>query len=303
MQHLKLDSTKRKEGTNLEKATKNFISDLKKQKRENKSLLFLDNVKIIRDALKNKAIVPECLLSSLTDLEDVKTLLHLEYDLLDAKIFHVDEKTLEQLSDAKTPQKVLCIAYHTQHVVKTLTTNFLVLDGLQDPGNVGTLIRTAKACGFESVFLVDCVRVGNPKLIRSSVGAVLDSQVYEMSKGEFVEFAKQNNLQLICADMNGENIFDFADTFKPSENDILASSSHHSKMADNQIKKNHGESVQKSQTTILGVVVGNEGNGVSDEIANLCFKTVKIPMKPGIESLNAGVSGSIIMYALSRWNF
>ncbi len=245
----------------MERASKNFILNLKKQKRENKSLLFLDNVKIIKDSLAKGVIVPQCILTSLNELP---------FDAKTQFVYLVDDKTIEQLADTKTPQKVLCIAYLTQYVVEGPKTNFLVLDGLQDPGNVGTLIRTAFASGFEYVFLVDCVRRNNSKLIRSSVGAVFDSKVFEMTREEFVEFSKKHNLKLICTDMNGENIFDFADS---NSND----------------KQN-----------CLGVVVGNEGQGVSAEIEKLCFKTVKIPMKKGIESLNAGVSGSIIMYELNK---
>lgn len=241
----------------MEKATKNFILTLKKQKRENKSLLFLDNVKIIKDAIKNNSIKIDCILTSLDSLP---------FDF-DGKIFKTDDKTIEQLSDTKTPQKVLCIAYYTQDVVVAPKTNFLVLDGLQDPGNVGTLIRSAFASGFSFVYLVDSVKKSNAKLIRSSVGAVFDSKVFELPREEFVAFSQKNNLNLLKCDMNGENIFNFK--------------------TDKQV----------------GVVIGNEGQGVSKEISNLCKQSVKIPMMPGIESLNAGVSGSIIMYEINKTLF
>ncbi len=240
----------------MERATKNFILNLKKQKRE-KSLLFLDNVKIIKDAVKNNSIKVECFLTS----ENI-----LPFDDLGIKTYHVDSKTIEMLSDTKTPQKVLCVAYHNQDVVVKPTGNFLVIDSLQDPGNVGTLIRTAKACGFESVFLVDSVSVTNSKLIRSSVGAVFNIKVFSMKKEEFLKFAKVNNLKLLCCDMDGENIFSFKVNSK------------------------------------VGVVVGNEGQGVCEDIEKICYQKVKIPMSEGIESLNAGVSGSIIMYQLSKDN-
>ncbi len=240
----------------MERASKSLISNLKKQKRD-KSLLFLDNVKIIKDAIKNSSIKVECVLTSLDELPFVT----------DAKTYRVDEKTIEMLADTKTPQKVLCIAYYNQHVVVVPKSNFLVLDSLQDPGNVGTLIRTAKACGMESVFLVDSVSLTNSKLIRSSVGAVFNENVYSVSKSEFIQMVKENKLQLVKCDMNGENIF----KYKPNG--------------------------------VVGVVIGNEGQGVSDEIASLCQTSISIPMKEGIESLNAGVSGSIIMYQISKDNF
>lgn len=238
----------------MQGASKNFILSLKKQKHENKSLLFLDNVKIIKDAIKNGTINVKYILTSLDALP---------FDF-DGEVYRVEEHIITQLANTKTPQKVLCIAYLTQHIVEKPTTNFLVLDTLQDPGNVGTLIRTAKACGFETIFLLDSVNKQNDKLIRSSVGAVFDSKVYEMTKADFISFAKQNNLKLVMTDMNGENVFE-------------------TEFDDN-----------------IGVVVGNEGQGVCDEIAALCYKTIKIPMKEGIESLNAGVSGSIVMYQINK---
>ena len=240
----------------MEKASKSLILNLKKQKR-NKSLLFLDNVKIIKDAIANSAIKVECILTSLNELPFE----------VDAKVYHVDEKTIEMLADTKTPQKVLCIAYYNQHVVSVPKSNFLVLDSLQDPGNVGTLIRTAKACGMDSVFLVDSVNVTNSKLIRGSVGAVFNENVYSMTKAQFINFVKEHSLQLVKCDMNGENIFAF------------------------------------TPKGVVGVVIGNEGQGVSEEISSLCKFSVSIPMKAGIESLNAGVSGSIIMYQISKDSF
>ena len=239
----------------MEKASKNFILNLKKQKRENKSLLFLDTVKIIKDAIENKTIKPECVLTSLDELDFE----------IDTQIYSVSQSVIEQLADTKTPQKVLCIAYYTQHMVQVPKENFLVLDGLQDPGNVGTLIRTAKASGFKSVFLIESVNVSNPKLIRSSVGAVLDGNVFEMTRKDFIVFAKKNKLNLVCCDMNGENIF---------KTDL--------------------------ERRVVGVVVGNEGQGVSEEIRSICYKTVKIPMESGIESLNAAVSGAIVMYKINK---
>lgn len=242
----------------MQNASKTFIQNLKKQKRENKSLLFLDNVKIIKDSLAKGVLDVLCILTSLEKLD---------FDAKTDQVFHVSDNVIESLAETKTPQKVLCIAYHTQNVVRAPKDNFLVLDGLQDPGNVGTLIRTAKAAGFESVFLIDCVKASNSKLVRSSVGAVFDSNVFEMTRSDFLKFCDQENLSLVSCDMKGENIFDFSYDGK------------------------------------IGVVIGNEGQGVSKEIQERCFKTISIPMKDGIESLNAGVSGAIVMYFINKNRF
>ena len=247
----------------------------------------MDNVKIVKDALAEGTIQPECFLTSLTDVEFENLGILYKNKI---EILQVSQSIIEQLSDTKSPQKVLCIAYLSQYVVEEPKTNFLVLDGLQDPGNVGTLIRTAKACGFEYVFLLDSVRKTNPKLIRSSVGAVFNNKVYEMSHEDFCEFAKKNKLKLISTDMNGENIFDFADKLHCHTEPTTST---------NKNKKQEIISTKKPSQTV-GVVIGNEGQGVSEEISTLCFKTVRIPMKAGIESLNAGVSGSIIMYEINK---
>ena len=239
------------------KASNNFIKDLKKQKHENSSLLFLDNFKIIKDAISS-GLKPLYIL-----LEDENKNI---FDNVSCPIYKVDSKTIEQLADSKTPQGVVCIMEYIQDIVEMPKTNFLVLDSLQDPGNVGTLIRTAFACGFEYLYLIDSVKATNSKLIRSSVGAIFHTKVISMTKNDFIKFAKNNSLQLVATDMEGENIFEF---------------------------KSKG---------ILGLVVGNEGQGVSDEIMNLCSKTVKIPMKKGIESLNASISGAIIMYQINKDN-
>lgn len=239
------------------KASINLIKDLKKQKHENSSLLFLDNIKIIKDVIAS-GFKPKYIF-----IEDEN--LNLWEDKFD--IYKVDRKTIEQLSDSKTPQGVVCIIEYIQNTVKKPDTNFLVLDRLQDPGNVGTLIRTATACGFNYVFLVDSVNVNNSKLIRSSVGTIFQNNIYSLTLDEFLSLVREWKLDLIMADMEGESIF-------------------------NQDFKN-----------IVGLVIGNEGQGVCDEIANVCNYTTKIPMKKGVESLNASISGAIIMYQIAYKSF
>lgn len=239
----------------MQKASSNLIKELKKQKKKNSYLLFLDNPKIIKDALK-AGHTPILALTSDEKFQNIKE--------LEDKIYLTSQSVIESLSDVKTPQGVCVMLEYIQHIVEEPKTNFLVLDGLQDPGNVGTLIRTAKASGFDYVYLVDSVNETNSKMIRSSVGACFNLKLFSISREEFVKKCKIWKLQLLKTDMNGENIFKF---------------------------KNNG---------IVGVVIGNEGNGVSKEISKLCQKTVSIPMKEGIESLNAGVSGAIIMYQINK---
>ena len=238
----------------MEKASVNLIKDIKKQSRENRCLLFLDNIKIIKDAINSAYFKP--IVAFVCD--ENKSL------NLDCQTYQTSYKTIESLVDVKTPQGVCVMLEYIPHIVTKPKTNFLVLDKIQDPGNAGTLIRTAKATGFDTIFMLDSVKLTNPKVVRSSVGAIFDLNIFEMSENDFISKQKEWNFDLLKADMDGENIFNA---------DI------------------------KGQ---IGLVVGNEGNGVSQELSKLCNKSVKIPMKSGIESLNAGVSGSIIMYEINK---
>lgn len=242
----------------MQKASINLIKEIKKQKREKPNLLFLDNPKIIKDAVNAGHKIQLVLIN-----DESKMLKGIKEDIQ----FLTEERVIESLSEVKTPQGVCVMIEYIPNVVKLPKSNFLVLDGLQDPGNVGTLIRTALASGFNDVYLINSVNETNPKMIRSSAGAVFNINLYSLSREEFINLAKINNFNLIKTDTRGQNIFEF-----------------HTK---NQV----------------GVVIGNEGNGVSKEISDICSYKVSIPMKEGIESLNAGVSGAIIMYLINKDNF
>ena len=238
----------------VEKASSSLIKETKKQIRENRHLPFLDNPKIIKDSMSSKNFKP--LIAFVTKEEFAKD--------LSCKSYLVSNGVMESLVDVKTPQGLCVMTQYIQDIVSKPKTNFLVLDTIQDPGNAGTLIRTALATGFNTVILVDSVRVTNPKLVRSTVGAIFGVNIYEMNRQEFVQKVKEWQVSLAKADMNGQNLFDM--------------------------------NIEKQ----IGVVIGNEGNGVSDDISSLCDMTIKIPMNKGIESLNAGVSGSIIMYQINK---
>ncbi len=237
----------------MQKASKTLVKNLKKQKRENDFLLFLDNYKIIKDAI-NSGIKPKLALIT-KDFNQMA---------FDCETFVADESLLKELTDVKTPQNVCVIVEYTQDVLKTPKNHFLVLDGLQDPGNVGTLIRSALASGMERVFILSGVKPTNSKLVRSSAGAIFQIPIHAMEREDFCNFALKEKLNLIYADMQGKDIFSYS-AKKP-----------------------------------VGIVVGNEGNGVSKQLRNICEESVAIPMHSGIESLNAGVSGSIIMFELTK---
>lgn len=138
---------------------------------------------------------------------------------------------------------------------------FLILDCLQNPDNFGAIIRTAVACDFKQIFVINCVDEYNAKTIRASMGNQFKVDIVHIDYSDLQSLFL--NAEVFVADMHGQNIFQI-----------------------NNFNKN------------TGFVIGNEGNGVSNQILQLVKNKISIPMKNGVESLNASVSASIIMYQI-----
>ncbi len=141
----------------------------------------------------------------------------------------------------------------------------LVLDRISDPGNMGTIIRTALAVGFNEILTIDCVDPYSPKVVRASSGGVFTAQIFPFTEGEVIELVKKYNISLLVSDMLGESIYN------------------------------------SEVYTNYALVIGNEGRGVSANLKN-SGKLLSLPMKVGTESLNAGVSASVLMYLLEGKN-
>ena len=142
----------------------------------------------------------------------------------------------------------------------------IVLENLQDPGNVGTVIRTANAFNIDAVILVGaCADLYNPKTVRASMGAIFRQRVMEMDIAQLDEFTQRQSLPLFGAAL--------------SEN-----------AADLRMVEIHR----------AAVAVGSEGRGLSKELLDICGGELIIPMSPDSESLNAAVAASVIMWEMSR---
>ena len=176
----------------------------------------------------------------------------------------VSDKMLSSLATTKTNQEIICVCKVKEYGIKSIG-NSLILDNLQDPGNVGTLVRSAVAFGFDDIYLVGGADPYSEKVIRSSAGTILKARLHICD----FETIKKNKDKiadlLIVADMDGEPI-------------------------DQIHLPNNG----------FAVIIGNEGQGVSDDFINLSNTKISIPMRVGVESLNAGVAGSIIMQKLGE---
>ncbi len=174
----------------------------------------------------------------------------------------VSEQVFEYISGEKSPQGALAILKKPQ--TKKCSGSCLFLDGVSDPGNVGTIIRTMACAGYNTVYLTqDSADPYSPKAVRSSMSGIYHVNTVYVDREKIKEVI---DLPIIVADMNGVNVFE---------------------------KKLKGD---------FCLVIGNEAHGVSDVVRNIATTTVKIPMREGMESLNAGVSAGILMYTLKNSN-
>ncbi len=175
----------------------------------------------------------------------------------------VSQSVFEKLSEEKAPQGVLALVRLPECNMTEPTGNSLLLDGVSDPGNLGTILRTANAAGYEDIYLLNnCADPFSPKCVRSSMSGVFFVRLHIGSMPSLTSALQ--GIPLLCADMAGENIF----RFTPPQKFCL--------------------------------VIGNEANGVSEAVRELCTYTVSIPMRHSCESLNAGVSAGILMYLLQQ---
>ncbi|MDD4111324.1 MAG: RNA methyltransferase [Clostridia bacterium] len=228
-----------------------------------KGYLLLDSPKLIEEAIKSNYIIKYFIAE-----ENKKKKFKEIFDYVnkcESEIIEVSAKVFKTLSNTIWSQGIIGVTEIKEREFAPPDSNYLVLDEVQDPGNVGTLIRSALGSGFKDVYLLNCASVSNEKVIRSTMGAIFKTRFYELSREDFLDkFKSFKNKNLLIADMKGINIFK-----------------------------------TKIQTP-CGVVIGNEGNGVSNEIISLAKETISIPISEEIESLNAGVAGSLIMLKIAN---
>lgn len=178
----------------------------------------------------------------------------------------------EAISDTRTPQGVFCLCALPEERKPELSPNgrYLLLDRLQDPGNLGTIIRGAEAFGITAVILgPGCPDLFSPKLLRSTMGSVFRQPVFLSS-----------DLPETIRELQKLELPVYAALLEPGARTVQ------------ELPRAGG----------FGVIVGNEGNGVSKEAAAAADGGVYIPMAPAIESLNAAAAATIIMWEMSGRN-
>lgn len=220
------------------------LSNKRNRKKHNQYII--ESRKMIEEAIKSNQDIENIIIRD--DVEDI-------FD----KSTIVEKKLFNNLSNLSTPDGYMAII--NKKIEDNLSDKILILDNLQDPGNLGTLIRSCEAFGFNTIISINSVDFYNEKVLRSTMGSIFRLNLIEEDY-KFLDTLKDYNFY--TADMSGKDY----------------------------------RKVNYSQKICL--VIGNEGNGISQDIKNREYNTIKIPMQGDVESLNAAVSGSILMSYLGK---
>lgn len=237
---------------------KSFARLKEKKYREETGLFIVEGDHLVRMAHE-----ANCLTTLLVAEEELENYL----DILDEdNTIIVTESIINKLSFTKTPQNVIGIAKQSSFDKKDCD-RVLVLDTLQDPGNVGTLIRSALAFNYDKIYVSEStVDVYNEKVIRASQGAIFKINIVKKELKEIYRILKQNDMEIIVTSLTNNSIY--------------------------------LEELEKQDR--FAIVLGNEGNGVSEISLKNATRIVKINMSDKIDSLNVAVAGSIVMYNLAE---
>ena len=186
----------------------------------------------------------------------------------DLPCVYVTNEIINKISSLETPSNIMALCKINNDNVE-LGNRILLLDNVQDPGNLGTIIRSAVAFNVDSIVLSpDCVDVYNPKVLRSTQGMIF-------------------HIPIIVRDL-----FETIDTIKKEEIPVYGT------------RVEFGEdvsSLKEKDKVKYALVMGNEGNGVKRELLEKCDKNLFIDMSEKVESLNVSVAASILMYELNKF--
>jgi TrmH family RNA methyltransferase len=249
---------------------KKLRSLLTKKGRSKEKLFIAEGIRLLEESLKFK-YRPKKIYYSQSIIDSRAKQLIGRFRKLSIPVVVVSEKEVSRISDTKASQGVLGL-----FDIPTCTNNesfyddycrILLLDNIADPGNAGTLIRSALAFGFDLIVVsTNSVEPYNPKVVRSTVGAIFGIKVITTVPVEIINMKKKKKRLLITADMDGVGLKTGLKNIRPDTDFIFA--------------------------------VGSEGEGLSAEIKKMADLKLKIGHKKCVESLNAAVAGSIIMREL-----
>ena len=226
------------------------IKKLREKKyRDIEGLFIVEGKNLVMEAYKNNLL---------------KTLIVLDNSSFNLSIetIRVSENVMKYLSELNTPNEIMGICYKKKE--ENISGNILILDNIQDPGNLGTIIRSAVAFSISTIIVSpDTVSIYNSKVLRSTQGLLFDVNIIVRDISSAIDDLKQNGYKIYGTKVdNGKNLKDIDSTNK------------------------------------YAVIMGNEGSGVNKDILDKCDEYIYIPMNEKCESLNVGVATSIIIYEM-----
>ena len=240
------------------------IKEIKKlkEKKYRKTEFIVEGIKMLKEAISEKAEIDTIIIREDTELD-----FKLDSEL-EKKVIHVTKNVFETISDVVSPQGVLVVINKKidDNKISKHADYILALDGIQDPGNLGTIIRTADSANIKQILVSkDTVDSYSPKVVRSTMGAIYRVKIIECEDlAKTLKSLQTTGFEIVTTDLHTDkSIYDM----------------------------NYNKKI---------VVIGNEANGVTPEIKELSNYRVKIPMLGKTESLNAAVATGIMIYEYVR---
>lgn len=218
-----------------------------------------DGTKLLAEALKWGAEVKTAVFSEGVDIPPLPD---------GVRAVRVSEELMRAVSPMETPQGALfTVALPEVQLPETLSEkHYLVLDGVQDPGNVGTILRTADAFDCDGVFLVNaCADLYNPKTARATMGAIFRREAYSVTAEELFALLRKSGVPLYGTALRDDTV-----------------------------------PLAEANLARAAVAIGSEGRGLSQQVLDECAKTLKIPMNPRCESLNAAIAATVVLWEMYR---
>ncbi len=245
------------------------IRKLKEKKhRDENNEFIIEGLKLLEEAINENAIIKKVIICDDCNLEG-EIYNTLKYEIAKLNCIYVSEKIFDYISDVKTPQGIMAVIEKNKNDSKKINFDddiILILDNIQDPGNVGTILRTADSLNIKQIIISkDSNDAYSPKVVRSTMGAIFRINVMESDDlVKTIKELKRHKINIVSTSLDtNKSMYD----------------------------------VSYNKTAI---VIGNEANGVSKEIQELSDNKVKIPMLGKTESLNAAVAASVILYEAMR---
>ncbi|MGH1365382.1 MAG: TrmH family RNA methyltransferase [Calditrichia bacterium] len=248
---------------------KSYIILHKKRHRREIGLMLVEGARLCREAITSAMECEEIFVTeSFQESDEWKTIETLAWKRqIECRV--IDEKSLKRLAETESPQGIILIAHIPKNDLSTLSVApdsiFLVLDSVRDPGNVGTLIRTADWFNAAGVLLADSVDPWSGKVLRSSMGSAFRLPVIETDIAEALTWLSQNKIDCIASTLEAKENLDTAKFNKPT-----------------------------------ALLLGSEAHGLSAATVDKANRTMKIAGFGGAESLNVAVAGGIFLEKIAR---